>query len=115
MEEWRLGSVGKLIPSLKSKLVRSSDSTDAEELCVYGRNIMMGYRNREDSTKKDLSEDGWLNTGDLVCMDQDGYHYIVGREKDLIITAGGEEYRPTDSSRTREGESPDHQSSSPSG
>ena len=59
-----------------------------------GRHIMMGYLNREDATRKDMTEDGWLKTGDLVSIDQDGFHFIVGREKDLIITAGGENIAP---------------------
>ena len=41
-----------------------------------------------------MTEDGWLKTGDLVDIDSDGYHFIVGREKDLIITAGGENIAP---------------------
>ena len=43
---------------------------------------------------KDMTEDGWLKTGDLVQIDQDGFHFIVGRERDLIITAGGENIAP---------------------
>jgi len=61
---------------------------------MSGRHIMMGYLNREDATRKDMTEDGWLKTGDLVSIDQDGFHFIVGREKDLIITAGGENIAP---------------------
>ena len=68
--------------------------TEAEELWIAGRHIMMGYLNREDATRKDMTEDGWLKTGDLVSIDQDGFHFIVGREKDLIITAGGENIAP---------------------
>ena len=55
---------------------------------------MMGYIHREDATRKDMTEDGWLKTGDLVTIDQEGFHFIVGREKDLIITAGGENIAP---------------------
>ena len=55
---------------------------------------MMGYAYREDATRKDMSEDGWLRTGDLADIDNEGYHRIVGREKDLIITAGGENIAP---------------------
>ena len=61
---------------------------------MWGRHIMMGYAYREDATRKDMTEDGWLRTGDLVDIDSDGYHFIVGREKDLIITAGGENIAP---------------------
>ena len=64
------------------------------EICMQGRHVMMGYVYREDATRKDMSENGWLKTGDLVDIDNDGYHFIVGREKDLIITAGGENIAP---------------------
>ena len=70
------------------------DSTDSKELWMWGRHVMMGYIHREDATRKDMTEDGWLKTGDLVSIDQDGFHFIVGREKDLIITAGGENIAP---------------------
>ena len=68
--------------------------TDDKELMMWGRHIMMGYAYREDATRKDMTEDGWLRTGDLVDIDSDGSHFIVGREKDLIITAGGENIAP---------------------
>lgn len=89
-------SVGITPEAVTSKLVQSSDAevTDSEELWMSGRHIMMGYLNREDATRKDMTEDGWLKTGDLVSIDQDGFHFIVGREKDLIITAGGENIAP---------------------
>ena len=64
------------------------------ELCMWGRHIMMGYIYREDATRKDMTEDGWLRTGDLADIDNEGFHKIVGREKDLIITAGGENITP---------------------
>merc|ERR1719222_1602949 len=58
------------------------------------RPIMMGYAGRQDATRKDMTEDGWLRSGDLVSIDNEGFHAIVGREKDLIITAGGENIAP---------------------
>ncbi|XP_023332044.1 long-chain-fatty-acid--CoA ligase ACSBG1 isoform X2 [Eurytemora carolleeae] len=54
----------------------------------------MAYLNREDATRKDMTEDGWLKSGDLGEIDAQGFHFIVGREKDLIITAGGENVAP---------------------
>ena len=71
-----------------------NDSIDTErELWTWSRSVMMGYAGREDATLKDMTEDGWLKTGDLVREEQ-GFHFIVGREKDLIITAGGENVAP---------------------
>ncbi|MGN0955191.1 class I adenylate-forming enzyme family protein [Dialister sp.] len=58
------------------------------ELMVRGSNVMKGYWNKPEETKKVLSEDGWLSTGDLAYMDADQYIYIVDRIKDLIIVNG---------------------------
>merc|ERR1712242_302960 len=82
--------------SKKSKLMKANndDITEDMELCMWGRHIMMGYIYREDATRKDVTEDGWLRTGDLADIDNEGFHKIVGREKDLIITAGGENIAP---------------------
>lgn len=88
-------SVGKPFPSFQSKLVKSDDpEVEDSELWMWGRNIMMGYLNREDATKKDMTPDGWMKSGDLAVIDENGFHFIVGREKDLIITAGGENVAP---------------------
>ena len=72
----------------------NDEVTDDKELMMWGRHIMMGYAYREDATRKDMTEDGWLRTGDLADIDTEGFHRIVGREKDLIITAGGENIAP---------------------
>eukprot|EP00092_Neocalanus_flemingeri_P011916 GFUD01012848.1.p1 GENE.GFUD01012848.1~~GFUD01012848.1.p1 ORF type:complete len:668 (-),score=205.23 GFUD01012848.1:491-2494(-) len=95
-EKQKPKSTGTTAASIQSKLVQSSDAevTESEELWMWGRHVMMGYINREDATRKDMTEDGWLKTGDLVSIDQEGFHFIVGREKDLIITAGGENIAP---------------------
>ena len=67
---------------------------EAKELWMWGRHVMMGYIGREDATKRYMTEDGWMKSGDLFSIDGDGFHYIVGRQKDLIITAGGENVAP---------------------
>jgi len=89
-------SVGRALPSCKSKLSTpgNADITDDKELCMWGRHVMMGYKDREDATRKEMTEDGWMKSGDLFTIDSDGFHYIVGRDKDLIITAGGENIAP---------------------
>lgn len=82
----RKGSVGKLMPNLEAKVVE-------EEIWVRGSSVMMGYYKMPEETAETL-EDGWLKTGDLGYVDDDGYVYITGRRKNLIILANGENVSP---------------------
>ena len=89
-ENRRLGSVGKPIDSL-AKIVdddgRELGDEEAGELLVGGDHIMSGYFNNQEATAAVL-EDRWFRTGDLAKRDADGFYYIVGRKKDLIISGG---------------------------
>jgi long-chain acyl-CoA synthetase len=58
------------------------------ELCVRGPQVMQGYWNRPEETAKVITEDGWLKTGDIARMDEQGYFYIVDRKKDMILVSG---------------------------
>jgi long-chain acyl-CoA synthetase len=58
------------------------------EIIIRGKSIMRGYWKKEAATREVLSKDGWYKTGDLARMDEDGYIYIVGRSKEMIITSG---------------------------
>ena len=89
----RIMSVGPTMPGVKTKLHNVNSEGDGE-ICMWGRNIMMGYLNREDKTADDLDEEGWMHSGDLASVDKDGYVYITGRLKELLITAGGENVAP---------------------
>jgi len=93
---FQVGTVGTEMATAKTRLEYKSDDSECTgtEIWMWGRNIMMGYLNREDATRKDMTEDGWLKSGDLGVKDKDGFLSIVGREKDLIITAGGENIAP---------------------
>ena len=86
-DEFRLGSVGKPIPHVEAKVAADG------ELLLRGPNIFKGYYKNEDATRETLV-DGWLHTGDLATIDDDGYVFIVGRKKDIIITAGGKNITP---------------------
>ncbi len=86
-DEFRLGSVGKPIPHMEAKVAEDG------ELLLRGPNIFKGYYKNEDATRETLV-DGWLHTGDLATIDEDGYVFIVGRKKDIIITAGGKNITP---------------------
>ena len=58
------------------------------ELCVRGPQVMQGYWQRPDATKEVLDDEGWLKTGDMAVIQQDGYVRIVDRKKDMIVVSG---------------------------
>lgn len=92
-EKFRLGSVGQSFPGFMTKL-ENIDNTGEGEICMGGRHTLMGYLNEPEKTKEAKDEKNWLHTGDLGRIDADGFLYITGRIKELIITAGGENIPP---------------------
>ena len=82
--EARLGSVGKPAPGVE---VRIDGEDEVGEICVRSRSVMLGYWNEPEVTAQTVA-DGWLHTGDLGYLDEDGYLYVVDRKKDLIIRGG---------------------------
>ena len=82
----RKNSVGQLMPNCEAKTVD-------EELWVRGSSVMMGYYKMPEETAGTL-EDGWLKTGDLGYVDEEGFVYLTGRKKNLIITKNGENVSP---------------------
>ena len=84
--ESKVGSVGKLLPNCEAKTVD-------EELWIKGSSVMMGYYHMPEQTE-DTLEDGWLKTGDLGYVDEDGFVFLTGRKKNLIITPNGENISP---------------------
>jgi long-chain acyl-CoA synthetase len=87
VENHRFGSVGRALPGLEARIA------DDGELLIKGPNVFMGYHNNDDASFGAVV-DGWLHTGDLGRIDEDGYIYITGRKKDIIITAGGKNLTP---------------------
>ncbi len=87
----KLGSVGPPIPGVEVRIVDDDDRDvplgDAGEVCVRGPNVMLGYYGLPDETARTL-RNGWLHTGDMGRLDEDGFLYIVERKKDLIIRGG---------------------------
>ncbi|RSX54464.1 AMP-binding protein [Bifidobacterium samirii] len=83
----RIGSVGH--PGCAQ--VRLADD---DELMIHGESVFLGYYRRPDLTAQVLGADGWLHTGDLATIDDDGFIFITGRKKDIIITAGGKNVSP---------------------
>jgi long-chain acyl-CoA synthetase len=86
------GSIGFPAPSTDIKLVNDDGvevaAGDAGEMWVKGPQVMKGYYNRPDETLKVLNAEGWLATGDIARMDNDGFFYIVDRKKDMILVSG---------------------------
>jgi O-succinylbenzoic acid--CoA ligase len=94
----KLGSAGK--PLFPAELYIEKDGQQAKagetgEVAVRGPNVTKGYFKREDATKSAIHEDGWLRTGDLGYLDEDGFLYVLDRRKDLIIS-GGENVYPAE-------------------
>jgi len=89
----KIGSIGLPRPDVDAKIVdletgeRDLPPGEAGELCIRGPQVMKGYWNRPEETRKTL-RDGWLYTGDIGRMDEEGYFYIVDRKKDMIICSG---------------------------
>src|SRR3954447_18765033 len=86
-ENHRFGSVGRALPGVEIKIAEDG------EILLKGRNIFGGYHKNADASFGAV-EDGWLHTGDVGRVDEDGYLYITGRKKDIIITAGGKNLTP---------------------
>ena len=89
----RLGSIGKAFPSLDVK-IDEPDEDGVGELLAKGPSIMLGYYNNEEATKETLDKDGWLHTGDLAKIDKDGYIFISGRKKFVIVLKNGKNIFP---------------------
>jgi len=85
-------STGYMLPCLKSKIDNPSEE-GIGEICFKGDNVMMGYYNMPEETDKVL-KNGWFHTGDLGYIDEDGYVYITGRKKNVLITANGKNVYP---------------------
>lgn len=88
----RLGSIGKAFPSLDVKIDEPNEE-GIGELLVKGPTIMLGYYNNDEATKEAL-EDGWLHTGDLAKIDKDGFIFISGRKKFVIVLKNGKNIYP---------------------
>lgn len=93
LDRFRTSSVGTEIPGVQTKLA-DKDEEGNGEVRMYGRHVFMGYLDEEQKTKETFDEELYLMSGDIGKKDKDGFLYITGRKKELIITAGGENIAP---------------------
>lgn len=96
--EKRVETVGKPLPECEVKIVDPETGKTlgphlTGEICCKGYNVMKGYYKMPDKTREVIDEDGWLHSGDLATVDEEGYYSVVGRIKDMIIR-GGENIYP---------------------
>lgn len=86
-------SLGYIPPGMEFKVFEADPETGIGELCVKGGNVMLGYYNNPEATAQ-VIRDGWFHTGDLGYVDKEGYIYLTGRKKNVIITANGKNIYP---------------------
>ena len=91
--ERRAGSIGLPLPDVEAKVMDYERLVEVPigedgELWVRGPQVMQGYRGKPEETAKTITADGWLRTGDIVRMDEDGYFYLPDRLKDIINASG---------------------------
>jgi len=92
-DSYRLGSVGKTMVGCTTKI--SSPDTDGNgEIVMGGRHVTMGYLHQKGQTEEAIDEEGCMRTGDVGRLDKDGFLFITGRLKEILITAGGENIAP---------------------
>ena len=87
-DDYRLGSVGKPLPDTEIRIAQDG------EILVRGPTVFKGYLNQPELTRTTVDEDGWLHTGDIGRLDRDGFLWITGRKKEIIITSGGKNVTP---------------------
>ncbi|RID82885.1 AMP-binding protein [Peribacillus asahii] len=95
--ELRVSSVGRALPNVEVKIVdpitgEEVPSGEQGELCTRGYHVMKGYYKNPEATQEAIDHEGWLHTGDLAVMDENGYCKITGRLKDMIIRGGENVY-----------------------
>ncbi len=93
-QESRPGSCGQIVDRMEARIDSPEPSRIAGELLVKGDNNMLGYYKNPEATKAAFTDDGWLRTGDLCTLDEDGFLYIRGRSKNMILGPSGQNIYP---------------------
>lgn len=92
--EFRPGAVGKPVDTLEIRIDSADPINKIGEILIKGENVMDGYYKNEEATKDSFTEDGWLKSGDLGHLDKDGFIYIKGRNKNMLLGASGQNIYP---------------------
>mmetsp|Transcript_11982 Transcript_11982/g.26135 ORF Transcript_11982/g.26135 Transcript_11982/m.26135 type:complete len:642 (+) Transcript_11982:50-1975(+) len=90
---FKLGTAGQALDDIDLEIMNADDQGEGE-VCFRGRNAFMGYLKDEGASVGTIDDEGWVHTGDMGCIDADGFLKITGRFKELIITTGGENVAP---------------------
>ena len=92
--ELKLASCGKVAARMEAKVLSPNPSAIAGELVCRGANMMLGYNKNEEATRQVIDTEGWLHTGDMATIDEDGNVFIKGRCKNLLLTSSGQNIYP---------------------
>lgn len=92
--KFKVGSSGKTLPTMESKILSDDPEHIPGEIAVRGTNVMKGYYKNPEATRKVFTEDGWLLTGDMGTQSKDGILFIRGRSKTMILSASGQNIYP---------------------
>jgi long-chain acyl-CoA synthetase len=93
-KEFRPGAVGKPVDTLEIRIDSADPINKIGEILIKGENVMEGYYKNPEATKESFTEDGWLKSGDLGHLDKDGFIYIKGRNKNMLLGASGQNIYP---------------------
>lgn len=93
-KEFKPGSCGKAIARMEVRIDSPDPENTVGEILCRGDNVMLGYFNNEEETRKTIDTDGWYHTGDLGVMDTDGFLYIRGRSKNMLLGPSGQNIYP---------------------
>ena len=92
--DFRPGSCGKAAPRMEVKIDSKDPAHEVGEILARGANVMLGYYKNSEATVATIDKDGWYHTGDLGIMDEDGYIYIKGRSKNMLLGSSGQNIYP---------------------